>query len=193
MITGEPKAKAQRRRLFFVIAAVAAVGLAGLAGAVVLFIVAPPLLAGSIERAEERACAADLGEIYKELIMYKTSYGGLTPERGLGLLTSSEKGDEALWGDVRSTHASRSDYAWRDLERFPLARFPGDESEPLVACGDDAERRHPGVLHVLYTDARVETLSLDDLKAQGTLNADAERIPVGPDSPVEDLRKLSRD
>ncbi|HEX6885950.1 MAG TPA: hypothetical protein VF530_21430 [Planctomycetota bacterium] len=88
-----------------------------------------------------------------------------------------------------------SAYAVRDLMDFPLARFPagGGASEALVACDNARGMNHAGCMNVLYTDGSVRTFTLPQEIERGTLPPGTRTIPVGPGSPLPDLRVLSPD
>ena len=45
----------------------------------------------------------------------------------------------------------------------------------------------------LYGDGSVQTFEIELLKEEGVLDPEEEYLPVGPESPVEDLRKISLD
>jgi len=85
-------------------------------------------------------------------------------------------------------------YAGRDMKRFPIRRFPdGPGNEPLVADDNDGGMNHRTTTCVLYDSGHVVTLELSELRAKGILSEEEKVLVVGPDSPVEDLRKLSLD
>ncbi len=44
---------------------------------------------------------------------------------------------------------------------------------------------------VLYSDGSVQTFEMYDLRTDGVIDEEEELLLVGPDSPVEDLRKFS--
>lgn len=155
------------------------------------------------------ACRDDLRAIYTGLREYASRFGSAPAEPGdaffLALITSG------VWPDTAESrrlltcpgrHArpatfdlaagAASAFAGRDTKNHPLAKFPsgGAELEPLVACDNAAGMNHDGAMNVLYSDGSVRTFRLEDLIAAGKLPAGTTDIPVGPDSPLEDLRKL---
>ncbi len=94
-------------------------------------------------------------------------------------------------GGVDGTYTA---YAGRDVKRFPLRRFPdGSGKEVLVADDNDPEMNHRTTTCVLYDSGVVGTFELSELREKGVLTPDEEHLVVGPDSPVEELRKLSLD
>jgi hypothetical protein len=83
-------------------------------------------------------------------------------------------------------------YAGRDIANHPLRKFPGSGKEPLVADDNDGGMNHDTETLVLYADGSVGTFDLVTLMDEGLLG-DGEDLLVGPDSQVEELRKLSLD
>jgi hypothetical protein len=99
------------------------------------------------------------------------------------------------YADLASLTAASSAYAGRDNAQAPLGDFPagGDALEPLVACDDALGMNHAGVLNVLYSDGTVRTIELAREIERGTLPASTTNVPVGPGSPLVELRKLVGD
>ena len=97
------------------------------------------------------------------------------------------------WVDLEIIDGSYSSYAGRDTKRFPLRKFPGSGREPLIADDNDGGMNHQTTTNVLYADGSVQTFELADLQTEGVLLQDEDLLLVGPDSPVEDLTKLSLD
>ena len=83
-------------------------------------------------------------------------------------------------------------YACRNMEAHPLAKFPsgGESNEPLIACDNANGMNHDGVMNVLYTDGTILTLHIDHEIERGNLPAGTTMIEVGPNSPLEDLKKF---
>jgi prepilin-type processing-associated H-X9-DG protein len=52
---------------------------------------------------------------------------------------------------------------------------------------------HETTTNVLYGDGSVQTFEVVLLQEQGLLDPEDDYLPVGPDSPVEDLQKLTLD
>jgi prepilin-type N-terminal cleavage/methylation domain-containing protein len=85
-------------------------------------------------------------------------------------------------------------YAGRDMKRHPIRRFPdGPGNEALVADDNDGDMNHRTATCVLYDSGQVVTLELSELRQKGILSEEEKVLVVGPDSPVEALRKLSLD
>lgn len=165
------------------------------------------------------ACSENLRRIYAGLIEYHALHGRLPEGSGIALFaalipagilpdtpasratltcpgpraTPVPEGLDFHAPDALPPEASA--YAARDMRAFPPARFPsgGAELEPLVACDNARGLNHEGCMNVLYSDGSVKTLLLTQEIERGHLPSDATTIPVGPDSPLPDLRKLVPD
>jgi len=164
-------------------------------------------------------CAANLREIYQGLLLYVVREKHPPPESGVRFLaallssgvladtpanrarlTCPGKGAEAVRGDVDyraldSLTEADSAYAARDVRAFPLPKFPagGSELEPIAACDNAHGLNHAGCMNVLYSDGSVVTLTLAQEIERGHLPAEATTIPVGKDSPLAELCKLTGD
>ncbi len=164
-------------------------------------------------------CRENLREIYAGLLDYKAKLGG--PPSGSGVAFFGELVSSGIWENTRvslrrltcpgpgaepmpdgtnfkdlaALGPNASAYAGRNTRDFPLAKFPsgGAEIQALVACDDAHGMNHEGALNVLYSDGSVRTLQLASLIADGTLPAGTTTIPVGPDSPIPELRTLAGD
>ena len=66
------------------------------------------------------------------------------------------------------------------------------EKSRLMADDNDGGMNHATTTNVLYTDGSVRTFELFKLREEGLIG-DEEDLLVGPDSPIDDLRKLSLD
>jgi len=86
-----------------------------------------------------------------------------------------------------------SSYAGRDMENYPLRKFPASGKEVLVADDNDPEMNHGTTTVVLYGDGSTGTIEVVELIKDGVLDPEEEILIVGPDSPVEKLQKLSLD
>ena len=164
-------------------------------------------------------CAANLARIYAGIALYHVREKHAPTESGvrfLGALLASGAledtaanrarltcpgpGAEGVRKDVdyRNLEAltgADSAYAGRDVAAFPLAKFPagGSELEPLVACDNAHGLNHDGCMNVLYSDGSVVTLFLAEEIERGHLPAGTATIPLGQDSPIPELRKLTAD
>ena len=166
-----------------------------------------------------RACRANLQEIYRGLRAYRDRHGHAPRASGVAFfaaliaegvwentpanarkLTCPGKGAHAVpdgvdFADPASLGPASSAYAGRDQVDHPLPKFPsgGAEIETLIACDDARGMNHDGALNVLLSDGTIKTYLLDRLIAEEKLPAGATNIPVGPDSPLADLRVLVAD
>jgi hypothetical protein len=162
-------------------------------------------------------------EIYKGMLLYRTKFNRGPSQSGVrffaelvssGTLENSkavakkmtcpavqvsalsglaDKGEEEWFRDLESVDGSCSAYAGRNCKDFPLRKFPGSGKEPLLADDNDGGMNHSTTTVVLYADGSVQTIEIATLREQGLLGPDEDVLVVGPDSPVEDLRKLSLD
>jgi prepilin-type N-terminal cleavage/methylation domain-containing protein len=106
----------------------------------------------------------------------------------------SAENPEDWYRDLALVDGTCSAYAGRDIKRFPLRRFPdGSGKEALVADDNDPEMNHRTTTCVLYDSGVVGTFELSELREKGVIGPEDEILVVGPDSPVEELRKLSLD
>ncbi len=86
-----------------------------------------------------------------------------------------------------------SAYAGRDMKLYPLRSWPGSGKDPLIADDNDPYMNHPTSTVVLWADGTATVLELLELRKKGVLTEDDKVLKVGPESPVEELRKLSLD
>ncbi len=85
-------------------------------------------------------------------------------------------------------------YAGRNVKQFPLRRFPdGSGKEVLVADDNDPEMNHRTTTCALLDSGHVTTYELSELRDKGVIGPDDEVLVVGPDSPLDELTKLSLD
>jgi prepilin-type N-terminal cleavage/methylation domain-containing protein len=108
---------------------------------------------------------------------------------------SIENTDE-WFGNLEILDGDYSSYAGRDCKQFPLRKFPGSDKDPLVAddnVGDETEGNHRTTTCVLYASGSVGTYEIFELQEKGVVDKETKVLVVGPDSPIEELRKLSLD
>ncbi|MBL8857489.1 MAG: type II secretion system protein [Planctomycetes bacterium] len=104
--------------------------------------------------------------------------------------------DETQWfGNKDMIDGTYSAYAGRNMKQYPLKKFPGAGKNVLVADDNDGgEANHRTATVCLYDDGSVGVHELYALYEKGTLNKDADPyLKVGPESPLEELQKLSLD
>jgi len=182
-----------------------------------------PMVTDAVDNAKVTACQKNLQNIYQGLLKYKMTYDKLPTEGGVrffaeiyakGAMENTKPNAERLtcpaidkssleigrmdwemwWNDLELVDGSFSAYAGRDMRQFPLRRFPdGAGREPLVADDNDGGMNHNIVTNVLYGDGSVQSFALPELKEEGLVLEESLVLEVGPDSPVEDLTKLSLD
>lgn len=180
-----------------------------------------PMVNDAIESARTSACQANLREIGKAITQYEIKYKRLPSESGIkfflqlydrqamentkqnaerltcpavdkGALTIGELPWEEWWSDLERVDGGFTAYAGRDTKNYPLKKLNG--KQPLV--GDDNypdEMNHPTTTNVLYGDQSVQTFELETLRDEGIIDELQDVLYVGPESPVEDLQKLSQD
>jgi prepilin-type N-terminal cleavage/methylation domain-containing protein len=182
-----------------------------------------PMVTDAIESAKVRACAANLGEIHKGLVLYDIKYKGIPNQSGVkffaalisrGAIENTKTNAERLtcpaidksalaigameweewWSDLERVDGTYSAYAGRDLKNFPLRQgLTSSGKEPLVCDDNDGGLNHRTTTNVLYADGFVQTLELPLLKEEGKVTPEEDTLRVGPDSPVEDLTKFTLD
>ncbi|MCC7013422.1 MAG: type II secretion system protein [Planctomycetes bacterium] len=182
-----------------------------------------PRITDAVDAAKVTACKANMSEIYKGLMSYKNSLDKAPNQSGvkffaevvnkgilentkamakkltcpaveIGSLPGIAGRPEVEWfKDLEAIDGTFSSYAGRDCKNFPLRKFPGSGKEALIADDNDPTMNHPHTTVVLMADGSVDTYELSLLRDSGVLGAEEEHLVVGPDSPVEELRKLSLD
>ncbi|MCP3919473.1 MAG: prepilin-type N-terminal cleavage/methylation domain-containing protein [bacterium] len=108
-------------------------------------------------------------------------------------LTPSQDGipREEWYVDDDQMDAGYSTYAGRNVKDNPIRTYPMKSSEAVVADDNDPEGNHRTTTVVLWGDSTVRELEVVDLIKEGVLDEEAQFIPVGAESPVEALQKLS--
>lgn len=179
-----------------------------------------PMVTDAIEASRVTACQQNLDSIYDGIMLYQNKYDRLPRESGarffaelisrgaientrtnakrltcpavdVGFLSVGDLDPETWFEDLEAVDGSYSTYAGRNSRDYPLRRLSG--KDPLAGDDNDPEMNHPTTTNVLYGDGSVQTFELFVEREKGTVGADEEVLIVGPDSPVEDLRKLSLD
>jgi prepilin-type N-terminal cleavage/methylation domain-containing protein len=189
-------------------------------GILMVFLV--PQIPAYLERSKITASKANMAEIYRGMLEYQTKYGGL-PNQYSGVrffaclifkkvwentiatnrkLTCPGVDEGALAGiagreptewfiDEAAIDGTFSSYAGRNTQEFALRKPSGKDA--WVATDNDPEMNFSTTTLVLMGDGSVMAYELATLAEQGVLAPEEELLIVGPDSPVEELRKLSLD
>lgn len=181
-----------------------------------------PRIPEAIEAANKTACEKNLQELYKGFMLYNGSFGDLPQQGGVRFFTAlitrktypntkqmvkrmscpSVKASslpslaglepEQYYADPEAIDGGSSAYAGRDIKEYPLRKFPGIGKEPMISDDNDPEPNHDTETLVLYDDGNVVRWNSVVLFEKGVLGED-EPLLIGPDSQVEELRKLSLD
>ena len=182
-----------------------------------------PKIPEAIDAAEVTACKSNLNEINKGFMMFRTSLNHAPNESGVrffaelvssdiwentktsaakltcpgvdkGALTGLAGKPETEWfNKLDGLDGSCSSYAGRNCKDFPLRKFPPGGEEALVADDNDGGKNHRHTTCVLMGDGSIQPFELSELKKQGLIGEDEKFLIVGPESPIEALRKLSLD
>ncbi len=179
-----------------------------------------PQIPAYINRSKVTACEANMRGIFGALMEYHTRFGKLPPESGSKFIAAiisrkvwegtaanskrltcpgveasalsslSDRAPGEWYTDLEQVDGQSTAYAGRDMEHHPLRKFPGSGKEVLVCDDNDPEMNHTNETVVLYADGSVGRFDLVTLEEQGILEKDAVVLPVGPASPLEELRKV---
>jgi prepilin-type N-terminal cleavage/methylation domain-containing protein len=190
-------------------------------GILMVFLV--PKIPAAIDRTNVTACKANMKSISEGLLLYHAKYKKMPTESGVGFFTSliSDKVWESTQTNAKSLtcpgvltgalvglidlppdewytqrdiiDGSFSAYAGRNTNDYPIRKYPMSGKEALVADDNDPDGNHQTSTVVLWGDNSVREMELVELQKEGLLGDDEEWIPVGEESPVEALTKLSLD
>ncbi len=179
-----------------------------------------PMVTDAIETSRVTACSSNLRNLYQGITIYQTKYKELPRESGVRFFaqlytrkalentkTNAERltcpavdkgalalGDlpwEEWWASLDEITGEYSAYAGRDCKNHPLRKLSG--KDPLIADDNDGAMNHETTTNVLYGDGSVQTFELVKLQEEGLVDKEVDLVEVGPESPVEDLQKLSLD
>jgi prepilin-type N-terminal cleavage/methylation domain-containing protein len=119
------------------------------------------------------------------------------PSVDIGALElGSIENPETWFKPLDQVTGSYSSYAGRDVKNFPLKDYPGSGKDPVIADDNESsteEGNHRTTTCVLYASGDIGTFELATLREEGRIDAETNVLKVGPDSPVEELRKLTLD
>jgi prepilin-type processing-associated H-X9-DG protein len=155
-------------------------------------------------------CREQLRSIFAGLVEYEKRHGEAPQLSGgdfLGSLIQS-----GVWPDEAESHRLllcpgpnalvspmglgspnwKTSYTVSDFGAQELAAFPagGTQLRAIVACRTSTKMSHFGALNVLFTDGSVKTLQLGKLIQSAKLPASSLLIPMGLESPLEELKLL---
>ena len=180
-----------------------------------------PRIPEAIDAARVTACKANMSEIFKGMIIYKNKHDRAPNESGAKffaeLISSNTlsnnkssarkltcpgveysalpgiagKPETEWYKDLSVVDGTCSSYAGRNCKEFGLRQFPGDGYQVLVADDNDGGKNHRTTTVALMDDGSIETFEIADLVKSGMLSEGEELLVVGPESPIEQLRKLS--
>lgn len=181
-----------------------------------------PRIPEAIDAAEVTACKQNMTEIYKGFMLFKTSKTRAPNENGvkffaelissgtlentksaakkltcpgvdIGAVTGLQGRAETEWfNDLAVIDGTFSSYAGRNTKDYPLRKFPASGKDVLVADDNDGGKNHRHTTVALMGDGSTEGYELDELVKAGVIGPD-DILVVGPESPIEELRKLSLD
>lgn len=182
-----------------------------------------PRIPEVIDRGNVTACKANMKEIGGALLEYHMKYKKMPSESGAAFIgaiiadkvwestpTTAKKltcpaiqtdsligiadlPPEEWYVDRELTDGTYTAYAGRDTRNYPFRKFPLSGKEAVVADDNDPDGNHRTATVVLWGDNSVGEYELVELQKEGVVGEDEEWLVVGPDSPVEPLRKLSLD
>lgn len=208
----QPRSSKQGFTLVEILAVIAILGL--------LFTLAVPMVTKAKASANRTACAQNLRNIALTLRTWVDGRndGRWPKERGVKFLLLLAKEGEiegeslkvftcpgtndatwppeldgqwgAGWADWDDIDTSCISYAGRDGKNFTVIK---DKEDQIVIASDDNEFQpnHSMITNIVYADGRISQVDVADFADQ--LPEGTDRMPVGPDSPHEELRKLMVD
>lgn len=152
-----------------------------------------------------RLCKQRLRAIYAGLLVQKERLGEQPMPTGEAFLSGLI--EDGVWEDTPESRSnlrcpgpfapaleagSGVGYVVGDFEALGLGEFPsgGIYLRAIVACPSTPKLSHEGLLNVLFNDGSIKTLELKRLIEQGRLPAGSQSIPLGAQSPIEELRVL---
>lgn len=182
-----------------------------------------PQIPAALDRANVTACKANMGAINQALLMYHMKYKRMPRESGVGFfaalitdkawestptnarrltcpgveiesLTGIAGIDEEEWYIDRDLiDGSYSAYAGRNMQEYAFRKFPISGKQALVADDNDPDGNHRTATVILWGDGAAREWELVEAEQNGLIDREAEFIPVGPESPIEALQRLSLD
>jgi len=183
---------------------------------------AVPIIQNAQDKANSTTCKVNLSQMGKNFMLWKERNKGRWPSRpeqsGIrfllllhrdGLIDGKDstvflcpgtndvnwvEGESntpgTLYEDWDDLDESTISYAGRDVENYPINK--NKEDEIVIAADDnDFRQNHKFSTNYLYADGATREFDIKDFAEE--LAEGEDWIPVGPDSPVEELQKLRID
>ena len=180
-----------------------------------------PQIPAYMDRARVTACRANLNEIGKGLMQYQATFDSLPSKSGAGFVCSlitrkvwentpanakrlscpninasalpglQDFLPEEWYADADDIGPDHTAYAGRNVKDYPIRKKTISGKEVLVADDNDPEGNHSTATLALMGDYTVRVYELVDLQDRKLVDEEMEFLIVGPESPVEELQKLS--
>ena len=179
-----------------------------------------PKIPEAIEEAKITASRKNLLDIYQGLLTYEAKFERLPSESGVkffavlvskGVWENTPQSNKKLtcpgvsigslsidglpptewFVDLDAVDGTYSAYAGRNNKEFPLRKISGKDA--WIATDNDPQMNFNTTTLVLWGDGQVERIEIAELQDMGLLDREEDYFAVGPDSPMEELRKLSLD
>jgi len=172
----------------------------------------------AIDQAKVTACKKNMQEIYSGFQLYETKFDKQPSKSGirffaelisLGVWEDTKESSKRLncpaqqhppgvtdipqeewYTNLERLSSDWSSYAGRNCKEFPLKQMSGKEA--LVSDDNEGGPNHRTATVVLYGDGHAQSYEVKLLQQEGQLQ-EKELLLVGPESQIEDLRKLSLD
>ncbi len=99
------------------------------------------------------------------------------------------------FADAAILDGTFSAYAGRNMKEFSLRRWPPENASTvcLVADDNDPEENHDTATVALFADGSIFAYEIVEERKKGRVGPEETTIAVGPESPIEELSKLSLD
>lgn len=96
----------------------------------------------------------------------------------------------AAYADLNNLDPGTISYAGRDNVKYPLDRDPAGDDAVLASDDNEGRANHKVNTNYVTVGATVDSLDIRDFIDQYPELEELGYLPVGPDSPVEELQKL---